>query len=142
MRRLADQSIRATERIRDVLDGVSLSMREAARTSEQGEACVQVSLDAVRTSGAQLQELTRIHRRHQRQRAADHPGRGPAGLQHAPDRPGHPGSVRAMQRTLQAVEETRTVTQFVQALAEVMSSAAGNALRSGTLDGQPGPETA
>lgn len=47
-----------------------------------------------------------------------------------------------MQRTLQAVEETRTVTQFVQALAEVMSSAAGNALRSGTLDGQPGPETA
>ncbi|RYF10249.1 MAG: hypothetical protein EOO40_05515, partial [Deltaproteobacteria bacterium] len=47
-----------------------------------------------------------------------------------------------MQRTLQAVEETRTVTRSVQTLAEVMSGAASKALRSGTLDDQQKPAAA
>ncbi|WP_223634311.1 methyl-accepting chemotaxis protein [Corallococcus sp. EGB] len=139
MRRLADQSIRATERIRDVLDGVSMSMREAAQTSEQGEARVQVSLDAVRNSGAQLQKLASIigdtsgSVRQITQAVAQQDSGTHQIAQAIQELSGQ------MQRTLQAVEETRTVTQSVQTLAEVMSSAASNALRSGKLDGQQPP---
>ncbi|WP_171818097.1 methyl-accepting chemotaxis protein [Pyxidicoccus fallax] len=60
MRGLADQSIQATNRIREVLDGVGKSMREAARFSEAGDERVRQSVDAVRLSGAQLQKLAAI----------------------------------------------------------------------------------
>ncbi|WP_375745840.1 methyl-accepting chemotaxis protein [Corallococcus interemptor] len=142
MRRLADQSIRATERIRDVLDGVSMSMREAAQMSEQGEARVQVSLDAVRSSGAQLQKLTNIigdttgSVRQITQAVAQQDSGTHQIAQAIQELSGQ------MQRTLQAVEETRTVTQSVQTLAEVMSGAASKALRSGTLDDQQKPAAA
>ncbi|RKI19804.1 chemotaxis protein [Corallococcus sp. AB030] len=142
MRRLADQSIRATERIRDVLDGVSMSMREAAQMSEQGEARVQVSLDAVRGSGAQLQKLTSIigdttgSVRQITQAVAQQDSGTHQIAQAIQELSGQ------MQRTLQAVEETRTVTHSVQTLAEVMSGAASKALRSGTLDDQQKPAAA
>ncbi|WP_244227669.1 methyl-accepting chemotaxis protein [Corallococcus aberystwythensis] len=142
MRRLADQSIRATERIRDVLDGVSMSMREAAQMSEQGEARVQVSLDAVRNSGAQLQKLAGIigdtsgSVRQITQAVAQQDSGTHQIAQAIQELSGQ------MQRTLQAVEETRTVTQSVQTLAEVMSGAASKALRSGTLDDQEKPVAA
>ena len=142
MRRLADQSIRATERIRDVLDGVSMSMREAAQMSEQGEGRVQVSLDAVRNSGAQLQKLAAIigdtsgSVRQITQAVAQQDSGTHQIAQAIQELSGQ------MQRTLQAVEETRTVTQSVQTLAEVMSGAATKALRSGTLDDQQKPAVA
>lgn len=142
MRRLADQSIRATERIRDVLDGVSMSMREAAQMSGQGEARVQVSLDAVRNSGAQLQKLTSIigdttgSVRQITQAVAQQDSGTHQIAQAIQELSGQ------MQRTLQAVEETRTVTRSVQTLAEVMSGAASKALRSGTLDDQQKPAAA
>ncbi|MHA7632206.1 methyl-accepting chemotaxis protein [Corallococcus sp. M7] len=142
MRRLADQSIRATERIRDVLDGVSMSMREAAQMSEQGEARVQVSLDAVRGSGEKLQKLTSIigdttgSVRQITQAVAQQDSGTHQIAQAIQELSGQ------MQRTLQAVEETRTVTHSVQTLAEVMSGAASKALRSGTLDDQQKPATA
>ncbi|MBN8231801.1 chemotaxis protein [Corallococcus macrosporus] len=133
MRRLADQSIRATERIRDVLDGVSMSMREAAQMSEQGQGRVQVSLDAVRNSGAQLQKLAGIigdtsgSVRQITQAVAQQDSGTHQIAQAIQELSGQ------MQRTLMAVEETRTVTRSVQTLAEVMSGAATKALRSGTL---------
>ncbi|MBN9684174.1 MULTISPECIES: methyl-accepting chemotaxis protein [unclassified Corallococcus] len=142
MRRLADQSIRATERIRDVLDGVSMSMREAAQMSEQGEARVQVSLDAVRGSGEKLQKLTSIigdttgSVRQITQAVAQQDSGTHQIAQAIQELSGQ------MQRTLQAVEETRTVTHSVQTLAEVMSGAASKALRSGTLDDQQKPAAA
>ncbi|GMU07903.1 methyl-accepting chemotaxis protein [Corallococcus caeni] len=143
MRRLADQSIRATERIRDVLDGVSMSMREAAQMSEQGQGRVQVSLDAVRNSGAQLQKLASIigdtsgSVRQITQAVAQQDSGTHQIAQAIQELSGQ------MQRTLAAVEETRTVTRSVQTLAEVMSGAASKALRSGTLsDDQPKPAAA
>ncbi|TSC31720.1 methyl-accepting chemotaxis protein [Corallococcus sp. Z5C101001] len=134
MRRLADQSIRATQRIRDVLDGVSMSMRDAARMSEQGDQRVQVSLDSVRTSGAQLQRLAAI--------VADTGGSVRQITQAVAQQDTGTHQIaqaiqelsRQMQNTLKVVEETRTVTHSVQTLAERMSGVASQALRSDALE--------
>lgn len=134
MRRLADQSIRATQRIRDVLDGVSMSMREAARMSEQGDQRVQVSLDSVRTSGAQLQRLAGIIADtggsvRQITQAVAQQDTGTHQIAQAIQELSH-----QMQNTLKVVEETRTVTHSVQTLAERMSGVASQALRSDALE--------
>ena len=136
MRSLADQSIRATQRIRDVLDGVSASMREAAKMSEQGEARVQVSLNAVRTSGSQLQKLAGIISDtsgsvRQITEAVAQQDTGTHQIAQAIQE-----LSSQMRGTLKVVEETQTVTRSVQTLAESMSGMASEALRSGTLDDQ------
>jgi methyl-accepting chemotaxis protein len=57
VRNLADQSIDATERIREVLDSVGAGIREAVKLSGEGEAQVHQSLEQVRASGEQLRQL-------------------------------------------------------------------------------------
>jgi methyl-accepting chemotaxis protein len=128
MRGLADQSIRATHRIREVLDGVSTSMREAARFSEKGDERVRLSLDAVRTSSAQFQELAVI--------IADTGSsvRQISAAVSAQDAGTHQMAQAIqelsgqMQRTLKTVQETQEATRSVQLLAESMSLMADQTL--------------
>jgi methyl-accepting chemotaxis protein len=134
MRGLADQSIQATQRIRDVLDGVSASMREAVQVSEQGEHRVQLSLDAVRTSGAQLQKLAGIVSDtstsvRQITAAVAQQDAGTSQIALAIQE-----LSSQMQRTLKVVEETQAVTRAVQSLSGKMSEVASQVLHSGTLE--------
>jgi methyl-accepting chemotaxis protein len=62
VRRLADQSLQATQRIRQVLDGVSTSLRQAVDTSGRSQARIAASLGLVRASGEKLQQLGAIVR--------------------------------------------------------------------------------
>jgi methyl-accepting chemotaxis protein len=136
MRGLADQSIRATHRIREVLDGVSTSMREAARASEKGDERVRLSLDAVRTSSAQFQELAVI--------IADTGSsvRQISAAVSAQDAGTHQMAQAIqelsgqMQRTLKTVQETQEATRSVQSLAESMSGMATQTLGA---NGAPAP---
>ncbi|MFP2908850.1 methyl-accepting chemotaxis protein [Pyxidicoccus sp. 3LFB2] len=139
MRSLADQSIQATTRIRDVLDGLSTSMRDTAKLSEQGEQRVRGSLDAVRTSGSQLQKLASIIGETStsvRQITAAVAQQDAGTHQIAQAIQELSGQ---MQRTLRVVDETKTVTRSVQSLAERMSGVSDQALRSGMLDASPVP---
>jgi methyl-accepting chemotaxis protein len=139
MRGLADQSIRATHRIREVLDGVSTSMREAARNSEKGDERVRQSLDAVRTSSAQFQQLAVL--------IADTSSsvRQISAAVSAQDAGTHQMATAIqelsgqMQRTLKTVQETQEATRSVQSLAESMSGMAKQTLRA---DGAPAPQQA
>lgn len=133
VRSLADQSILATQRIREVLEGVNASMREAAKMSEQGEQRVKVSLDAVRISGSQLQKLAGIigdtsGSVRQISMAVSQQDAGTSQIAMAiQDLSGQ------MQQTLRVVEETQKVARSVQTLAETMSGSARKALESGSL---------
>ncbi|NMO15891.1 methyl-accepting chemotaxis protein [Pyxidicoccus fallax] len=129
MRGLADQSIQATHRIRAVLDGVSKSMREAALSSEKGDERVRQSLDAVRTSSAQFQELAII--------IADTGAsvRQITAAVSAQDAGTHQMAQAIqelsgqMQRTLKTVQETQEATRSVQSLAESMAGMATQTLK-------------
>ena len=139
MRSLADQSIQATQRIRDVLDGVSASMREAVQVSEQGEHRVQLSLDAVRTSGSQLQKLAGIvgdtsTTVRQITAAVAQQDAGTSQIALAIQE-----LSSQMQRTLKVVEETQAVTRSVQSLSGKMSEVASQVLHSGTLETPAAP---
>ncbi|WP_426748208.1 methyl-accepting chemotaxis protein [Myxococcus faecalis] len=133
VRSLADQSILATQRIREVLEGVSSSMREAAKMSEQGEQRVRVSVEAVRVSGTQLRKLAGIigdtsNSVRQISAAVSQQDAGTSQIAVAiQDMSGQ------MQQTLRVVEETRNVTRSVQTLAQSMAGSARKALESGTL---------
>ncbi|WP_338871043.1 methyl-accepting chemotaxis protein [Myxococcus stipitatus] len=137
VRSLADQSILATQRIREVLEGVSASMREAAKMSEQGEHRVRVSVDAVRISGAQLQKLAGIIGEtstsvRQISAAVVQQDAGTSQIAVAiQDLSGQ------MQQTLRVVEETRKVSRAVQTLAETMTGSARKALESEALGSRP-----
>ncbi|MCE9672564.1 methyl-accepting chemotaxis protein [Myxococcus stipitatus] len=129
MRGLADQSIRATHRIREVLNGVSASMREAAQSSEKGDERVRLSLDAVRTSSAQFQQLAIIigdSSASMRQITAAVSAQDAGTQQMAMAIQELSGQ---MQRTLKTVQETQEATRSVQALAESMSGIANQSLR-------------
>lgn len=60
VRRLADESLRATVRIKGVLDGLSEAISGAVLMSERGEKRVASSLVQVRASGEQMQKLAGI----------------------------------------------------------------------------------
>jgi methyl-accepting chemotaxis protein len=60
VRRLADESLRATARIKEVLSGLSEAIAGAVAISESGEKRVATSLAQVRASGDQLQRLSGI----------------------------------------------------------------------------------
>jgi|GEM_PF-2099552 len=129
MRGLADQSIRATHRIREVLNGVSASMREAAQFSEKGDERVRQSLDAVRTSSAQFQELAILigdSSASMRQITAAVSAQDSGTQQMAMAIQELSGQ---MQRTLKTVQETQEATRSVQGLAESMSGLATQSLR-------------
>jgi methyl-accepting chemotaxis protein len=130
VRNLADQSIQATLRIRAVLDGVSESMREAAKVSEQGEERVRLSLDAVRTYGEQMQQMAGIigdtsTSVRQITAAVTQQDAGTSQMAMTIQE-----LSSQMQRTLKAVQETQSVSQAVQGLAESMSEVAIQVLKS------------
>jgi methyl-accepting chemotaxis protein len=60
IRSLADQSIHATERVRDILGDISQAILTTARITEQGYARMEEGLVQVRASGENLKELTTI----------------------------------------------------------------------------------
>jgi methyl-accepting chemotaxis protein len=60
IRSLADQSIQATERVRDILGDISQAMLSAAKMTELGYMRMEEGLEHVRASGSNLRELTTI----------------------------------------------------------------------------------
>jgi methyl-accepting chemotaxis protein len=60
IRSLADQSIQATERVRDILGDISQAMLSAAKMTELGYMRMEEGLEQVRSSGGSLRELTTI----------------------------------------------------------------------------------
>ncbi|RKH40534.1 methyl-accepting chemotaxis protein [Corallococcus sicarius] len=58
MRGLADQSVQATRRIREILTDISEGIRGAASMSEQGERQVTAGLEQMRASGESLRALS------------------------------------------------------------------------------------
>jgi methyl-accepting chemotaxis protein len=60
IRALADQSIQATSRVRELLDDISASVAAAVRITERGAERMESGLAQVRTSGKNLKELSNI----------------------------------------------------------------------------------
>ncbi|RKG91743.1 methyl-accepting chemotaxis protein [Corallococcus terminator] len=60
IRNLADQSIQATEKVRDILGDLGHAIISTAKMTEQSHASVAEGLDQVRTSGEHLKELATI----------------------------------------------------------------------------------
>jgi methyl-accepting chemotaxis protein len=60
IRNLADQSIQATERVRDILNDLGGSILSTARMTEAGHARVEAGVEQVRSSGERLRELASI----------------------------------------------------------------------------------
>jgi len=60
IRSLADQSIQATERVRDILGDIGQAMLSAAKMTEIGYMRMEEGLEQVRASGENLKELTTI----------------------------------------------------------------------------------
>jgi methyl-accepting chemotaxis protein len=60
IRALADQSIQATSRVRELLDDISGSVSAAVRITERGAERMESGLAQVRTSGQNLKELSNI----------------------------------------------------------------------------------
>jgi methyl-accepting chemotaxis protein len=62
IRSLADQSIQATNRVREILDAVSAAIRAAVSITEKGAEKMESGLVQVRSSGENLRELSTIVR--------------------------------------------------------------------------------
>ncbi|HVE87309.1 MAG TPA: methyl-accepting chemotaxis protein, partial [Myxococcales bacterium] len=60
IRSLADQSIKATERVREILEDISTAIRSAVQSTEKGAARMEAGLVQVRASGENLKELSTI----------------------------------------------------------------------------------
>ncbi|NMO17100.1 methyl-accepting chemotaxis protein [Pyxidicoccus fallax] len=60
IRNLADQSIQATERVRDILNDLGGSILSTAKMTEAGHARVEAGVEQVRSSGERLKELATI----------------------------------------------------------------------------------
>ncbi|MFP2930880.1 methyl-accepting chemotaxis protein [Pyxidicoccus sp. 3LG] len=60
IRSLADQSIQATERVRDILSDLGANILSTARMTEAGHERVEAGLEQVRSSGDRLKELAAI----------------------------------------------------------------------------------
>ncbi|MBN1208351.1 MAG: methyl-accepting chemotaxis protein, partial [Myxococcaceae bacterium] len=60
IRALADQSIQATSRVRELLDDISGSVSAAVRITERGAERMESGLAQVRASGQNLKELSNI----------------------------------------------------------------------------------
>jgi methyl-accepting chemotaxis protein len=60
IRALADQSIQATTRVRELLDDIANSISAAVRITETGAQRMETGLEQVRTSGKNLRELSGI----------------------------------------------------------------------------------
>lgn len=62
IRRLADQSIQSTERVREILESVRLAVGSAVTGSEDGAKRVEVSLEQMRASAEHLRALANVVR--------------------------------------------------------------------------------
>ncbi len=62
IRSLADQSIKATERVREILEDISGAIREAVEITDKGAQKMESGLVQVKTSGESLRELSMIVR--------------------------------------------------------------------------------
>ena len=62
IRSLADQSIQATDQVRDILSGITTAVRGAVQITEAGAARMDTQLTQVRSSGENLRELSEIVR--------------------------------------------------------------------------------
>ncbi|RKH54140.1 methyl-accepting chemotaxis protein [Corallococcus llansteffanensis] len=60
IRALADQSIQATTRVRELLDDIAASVTAAVRITERGAERMEAGLEQVRASGQNLRELSSI----------------------------------------------------------------------------------
>ncbi|HEU5217452.1 MAG TPA: methyl-accepting chemotaxis protein, partial [Gemmatimonadales bacterium] len=60
IRSLADQSIKATDRVREILEDISTAIRSAVQSTEKGAVRMEAGLVQVRTSGENLRELSNI----------------------------------------------------------------------------------
>jgi methyl-accepting chemotaxis protein len=60
IRNLADQSIRATERVKEILDDTARAIRSAAQTTDKGTERMEQELVQVRGSGETLKQLSAI----------------------------------------------------------------------------------
>jgi methyl-accepting chemotaxis protein len=124
VRNLADQSIDATERIREILDSVGSGMREAAGASARGEERVRQSVQELEASGEQLRRLAVIVAEtggsvRQISAAVAQQDAGTSQIATAITE-----LSAQMGRTLQALEQTEGVTRSVERLAQAMSDTA------------------
>ncbi|WP_224372628.1 methyl-accepting chemotaxis protein, partial [Hyalangium versicolor] len=62
IRTLADQSLKATERVNKILEDVSMAIRETVQITEKGAQRMEAGLVQVKTSGENLRELSTIVR--------------------------------------------------------------------------------
>jgi methyl-accepting chemotaxis protein len=62
IRSLADQSIAATRRVREVLDSITSSIRGVVAITQEGAQRIEGGLEQIRSSGVSLQELSTIVR--------------------------------------------------------------------------------
>ena len=62
IRALADQSIAATQRVREVLEGISASIRAVAHMTDTGTQRIEAGLEQIRASGESLRNLSGIVR--------------------------------------------------------------------------------
>jgi methyl-accepting chemotaxis protein len=62
IRSLADQSIKATERVREILDDIAAAIRAAVSITEKGASRMEAGLVQMKTSGENLKELSNIVR--------------------------------------------------------------------------------
>jgi len=60
MRSLADQSLRATERVREILEDVAISIRQASAISSHGTQRIEAGLGKLTQSGESLRALARM----------------------------------------------------------------------------------
>jgi methyl-accepting chemotaxis protein len=60
MRSLADQSIRATERVREILDDITSAIRQVSAISDRGSQRIEAGLDQLARSGASLRDLAQV----------------------------------------------------------------------------------
>jgi methyl-accepting chemotaxis protein len=123
MRSLADLSLQATHRIREVLVSVNDGIREAADLSERSEGRIQASLQQLQGSGQQLRTLSQIvhdSNGNVRQISAAI-GQQSAGVSQV--FAALNDLSRQMTQTVERLKETREATASVEKVADVMSEA-------------------
>ncbi|RKH66747.1 methyl-accepting chemotaxis protein [Corallococcus aberystwythensis] len=125
IRSLADQSIQATSRVRDILDAIRGGIRDTVALSEEGQRRSEAGLAQVRESGQSLRELTDIIQ----DNASAAQQIAAAVIQQNAGIAQIFGAVtdlsRMMDDTLQAMHGTQRMTHALRGVAERMESVAG-----------------
>ena len=123
MRSLADLSIQATARIREVLANVNDGIREAAEASERGEARTEGSLKQLQASGAQLRSLSQIVHESSASVRQISAAIGQQSVGVSQVFTALNDLSRQMDETVDRLKETREAASAVEAVADAMSAA-------------------